>query len=269
MALPNPSTAWRLARFLLREAAYALPAGIAYIEDQLVGHEAVSNLGWMKITQEFTRLTPTGTEEDRAMLSFHVVNITGGAVDTTWTAGDFTTVKNAMTAWNTSILPLLWSSTNVATMKVYDMAFDPSDPGPLARAGSGLSQFRDTGPPVYRWEYNMNGAGGAPHPYQSGSTCTFRTALPKHWGRAYLPGHGTLDAWGRLSASNCILLADAWHDLGAQLAAGDFLHVVPIGQVNKQAFHGLLGVDQYVVDDIPDIQRRRRPKQAKIHQVGA
>jgi hypothetical protein len=51
-------------------------------------------------------------------------------------------------------------------------------------------------------------------------------------------------------------LYEAW-------AAAELFAVVPVSQVNKAPYRALLGVRQLQVDDIPDIQRRRRPRQVK------
>jgi hypothetical protein len=253
---------------MVRPVDLDLPTAYEYLNDILIGNEEVDDIVWMKIVCTFMRTSPAGTTEDRAQLAMHFLNITGGNIDSSWTTADFNSLGGPFGAWWTSVKPLVSSNTTWDAMKFYKMAFDPADPGPGHRTGSGLNAFRDTGPPAFQILGPQAGASGFNSAYQIAATCTFKTALPKHWGRIYLPGAGSLDANGRITAANAKLLADACHDLADATAALGFLHVVPMASLDKQRFHALLGVDAYQVDDIPDVVRRRRPRQAAARTIG-
>jgi len=271
MALPAAGRSWKLLRFAVREAAYAIPSAVSYIEDLLDNNEAVDGITWMRWIVEWTRLTPGGTSEDKAQFKWDLLNITGGTVDSTWTAGDFTTVRTAFETWRTNQWSSFGTSQVMAGYKAYAMSYNPGDPGPGMRNKSNGLAFAPTGPPRYVSTQVQAGSGATAIPYQVAPSVTFRTALPRHWGRIYLPTPATssLDSTGRLTSGFRTAMADGASLLGKTLSDGDFLPVVPMTDLNRQTFHGLLGVTQYVVDDIPDIQRRRRPRQAANRTIGA
>jgi energy-coupling factor transporter ATP-binding protein EcfA2 len=64
------------------------------------------------------------------------------------------------------------------------------------------------------------------------------------------------------NANQMAELIDDLHQKGFQI-------VVPTTQVQNVIHYALSTVSQVVVDDIPDVQRRRRPKQAALRSVGA
>jgi hypothetical protein len=268
VALPSPSTAWKFGRWAIRGAEYAVPAGLAYLSDQLTaGDEPVANPVWMKWVVVFTRSSPAGTSEDRGQVGFHLTNITGGAVDGTWTGADFATVKAAFDTWVAAVKVVVPTTHTFAEYRAYRMAFDPADPGPGLRKGSGLSAFAESGPPKYVATISVAGTAGEV-PYQQAMSVTLRTAWPRHWGRIYLPGGGGVSV-GRFSATNRNTVANATHALQGTLSDSEFHLSVPVTQLNKATHHRLLGVTEQVVDDIPDVIRRRRPKQVAARSVGA
>lgn len=269
MPLPNPSTTWKLIRFLIKAVPYAVPPAYYYLEELLAGNESDSEVHWMKWNFILTRTTPTGTSEDKAQFGLHIVNITGGDIDSSWIAGDFATVQSAMDTFVAAVSPY-WPNTHTLTeYRAYHMAFNPNDPGPNNRRGSGNSAFAETGPPVYIGAKNVQGGSATQLPYQVAHTLTLRTAWARHWGRIYLPGCPPFSSSGRIGSGGLTTVANAGKALGSTLADSEFHVVVPVTQLSGQTFHGLLGVDKWVADDIPDIQRRRRPRQAAVRQVGA
>lgn len=269
MALPNPTSAWKLAKFLLRAAEYAIPAGVAYLESAVDYNEEDAAVEWMRWVFVFDRTTPTGTSEDKGQFKIDLLNITSGAIDTSWTSGDFTTVKARADTFLTGIKTQLSPAITFTEYRAYRMAFDPSDPGPAARKGSGLSAFAETGPPVYRSTISVAGTGSGYVPYQVAATVTLRTAFPRHWGRFYIPcpQPSVITTNGRLNATAYQTFAQVTKTMVSGLADDGFLTVVPVTDLNKSAFHALLGVTEIVCDDIPDVQRKRRPKQPAIRYI--
>jgi hypothetical protein len=153
--------------------------------------------------------------------------------------------------------------------RYYRMRFNAEDPGPAGMPAIKPKPFQLTGPPVNITPSVKAGTNVVQSPYQVAATVTFRTPFPKHWGRIYLPTFsGTLTNFGRIGPTAQTNIANAAFDLQDDLQAAGFLVVVPMTQMAKQKFHGLLGVTKVVVDDIPDVIRRRRPKMAAIRQVG-
>lgn len=269
MPLPNPTSTWRAVRFLAREAAFALPAAAAYLEGLLDQHESVADLAWVRAHVRYARTTPAGTSEDFAEFKLDLLNITGGAVDTSWTAGDFAACDTAIQTFLTTQAPRTAPNHTAKEIRYYAMAFNPADPGPGGGIGSPPRPFLDTGPPIYVKAVNTVGTNSNWFPYQVSATITLRTAWPRHWGRIYLPGAALgLDANGRWTAATTQPTANAMFDLLDDLAAAGFLVVIPTTQASKALVHGLLGVTTAVVDDIPDVVRRRRPKTAAVRSVG-
>jgi hypothetical protein len=78
------------------------------------------------------------------------------------------------------------------------------------------------------------------------------------------PLSSTLDANGRLGATFRGTVTGAFKALGDTLADADFLPCVPVSDLNRQPYHALLGVTLYGMDDVPDVQRRRRPRQPAL-----
>lgn len=270
MPLPNPTSAWKYAKWLLRGAEYVLPAAWAYLSPDLTGDEEAEDPVWMRWVLQWAVTTPSGLTDDYRQVKLDVLNITGGAIDNTWIAADFTSVRANM--WN------IWSAMSGITaqnhtlkeIRAYRMQFNPADPGPGNRvAGNGL--FLPSGAPIYRELVSSSSvATGTVAPPQVSATVTLRTAHPKHWGRVYWPTPyaAGFDTQGRLASAYRTTLADVWHDQTGLMADNGFLACVPVGQAEKQTFHGLLGVTEYVVDDIADVQRRRRHRQTAARTIG-
>lgn len=228
-----------------------------------------ADLTWMRWHCIVQRTTPVGTVEDRAGFKLDLLNITSGAVDSTWTSTDFTQAITPIDTFLTAIKLQTTPAHSYVEHVVYGMRFNPADPGPIA-PGVTPRPFLNTGPPIYRTPATQVGqAGLSVLPYQTACSITFRTAWPKHWGRIFPPGlTPTLTANGRWTTSGIQNIANAARAMGSGLADRGFLLVTPVSQLDKQPFHALLGVTDYVVDDVPDVIRRRRPKQASVRALG-
>lgn len=266
MALLGLTTAQaKLAKWLLRAAGEAIPAGLAWMAGELTAQgEAPTPLEWRRFTLSWTRNTPAGTIEDKAQFKLDLVNITSDALDVSWTAGDYSACQAAFQTFATSQAARMTSNQTWSEVRGYAMRFNP--------VADITRPFADTGPPQY--VAALTGAGGVGGagvalPYQVSPSVTLRTAWAKHWGRSYMasPGAPNLDGYGRLISAYMTGTGAAYKAMLGTLHDAGFFPVIPVGQLNKQPFHGLLGVNQVVVDDIPDIQRRRRPRQALVRTV--
>lgn len=250
------STQLKAARWLLRAAEQSIPAGLAYLATQLADNpQAAENLAWLRFHVRGTRATPAGLSEDKAEFKVDVLNITAGDVDTTWTTGDYTTVHNAVYAMGTALLPFISPSFSFTEIVGYTMRFNPAmDPA---------HPFAPTGPPVWVALNTRAGTGTGVQAYQVAGTVTLKTGWPKHWGRMYLPNVPTnaLDTNGRLTSAYRTGVSAAVRACHSTLGDAGFYPVIPVTQLNKVPWHGLLGVDVIQVDDVPDVIRRRRAKQ--------
>lgn len=249
------AASWKYAKTLLRVAGEAVPLGLAWLEDELAANaEAPDTLEWRRFVLRWSRATPAGTVEDYAQFKLDIVNVTDDELDTTWTTADNYVVRDAFAAWRTAMLASVSSSQTFAELRAYRMRFNPTPD--LTRP------FAETGPPTYVQTIAQAGTQTGTLPYQVAPTCTFRTAWAKHWGRIYVPTPGTaaVDSNGRLTSTYRTALQGATATMVSSLVDAGMYPVVPVGQLDKVPFHALLGITTVVVDDVPDVQRRRRPR---------
>ena len=276
MPVPSSAATWRAVKYIVRKAGDIVPPTLLYLSELLTDEAEAEPLRWVRVHVRYARNSPAGTQEDLAEFKLDLLNITGGAIDTSWTSGDFAGCTTALDTFTTSLAGFMANNHTLKQYRYYAMGFDSADPGPGLRTGSGHGPFLDTGPPVQVVTKNTVGAANIQRPYQVAATITLKTGWPKHWGRIYLPGPALgLDAYGRWNAADAQNLANIAFDLQDDLAAQGFLVTVPVTQLGavrtvpgSGRFHALLGVNQVVVDDIPDVVRRRRPKTTLLRQVG-
>jgi hypothetical protein len=261
-AASNAALKW--GRWILREAGWAVPGGLAWLSAQLDESPAApAAVEWRRYNIRGSRSTPAGTSEDLAQFKLDLLNITSSEIDTTWTTGDYTAVRARLDTMIAALKVQTAGTFTYTDISAYRMRFNP--------VGDLTKPFQDSGPPVYKATIAQAGTGGGTYPYQVAATCTFKTGWPKHWGRIYLPNPIATagDANGRWTSTYRTAVANAVSACIGGLADDGFFTVVPVGQLNKEPFHALLGVNSVVVDDVPDVQRRRRPKQVLNRTVGA
>lgn len=259
--IPAPLPIW--AKFAYYALPIIWPVGEALL-DYFKTAPAPADLEWRKLVLTYQRATPAGTVEDHAQIGFDFVNITGGSVDTSWITSDYTTIEAAVDTWVAAVKTMQHTSHTLDGFRWYRMKFlDPMLPN---------KRFEDSGPPVRLTTRSVPGTNvNLPLPYQMAFSVTERTAVPKHWGRFYLPGVVSTDAngtGGRIGTTPRTTLANATAAMYSTCAAAELFPVVPVTQVNKVLGGALLGITDVVVDDIPDVIRRRRPKQAAARTVG-
>jgi len=217
---------------------------------------------WRRFVLEFSRATPAGTSEDLAQIGFDVVNFTGDAFDFTWTPTDHNDVSQLLVAWWTSVKPVISNEFTLATIKAYRRRFRD----PITSA----ERFEDTGPATYIDTVGVAGTSATNAlPYQTAMSITFKTGIPKSWGRVYLPGlsEDAITAKGRWDAADITTVATASGVLLNALHDAKFPLVVASTQQDSVLGGSLLNVYAIQIDDIPDVQRRRRPKSAAIRTI--
>jgi len=224
---------------------------------------------WRRFVWRFDP-TPIGDNADAAYTTFDFVNITGGLVDNTWTAGDYTTVEGHMTPLITSYIQSYLSvGAQYSGMKAYRMAFTelPSSP-PIPPDRD--KPFAPTGPPEHVTVAALPGSIPGETAPQVSISSTDKTAYPRHWGRNYWPfpgvGAGFTTGW-QLSQSQVDGLANAMHTFYGAMQGSEFFPVVPITQMNKQPARALVTVNQVQVDSNVDVIRRRRARITRYRKV--
>lgn len=263
------SVAWRTAKWLVKHADDIAPPAYFVLKELLDNDVDVDEPGWHRFVVKYNRATPSGITEDTAQWKIDLLKVADGGSDNSWTGAEFTAIGSAIDSFCTAVRSHLATTHTYAELRAYRMRFNPGDPGPGQGPLNPPKPFQMTGPPVYVIGKSQAGTGASVYPYQVACSVTLRTGWPRHWGRIYLPGFGsTMDTKGRIPSATTVTIANAAFDLADDLAAAGFLWCVPVTQLNKQRFHGLLGVRDVVVDDIPDVIRRRRPKYPAFRTVG-
>lgn len=217
-------------------------------------------VGWRRCMVRFQRLTPTGTVEDFATTKLDILNVTDGDPDDTWITGDFTTAETALNTFFGVVMGDVPNTHTLLDYRWYAMHFNPD---------TSVKPFADSGPPVRVTSRNVTGTvTGTYQPYQLAQTVTWLTPHRKHWGRMYLPAPSPalIDNRGRFTSGKCVALANAADTLVGALQAAQLFPVVPITQIDKAPFRALSNITGIQVDDIPDVQRRRRARQANIRE---
>lgn len=186
---------------------------------------------------------------DRVQTHIDFVNMTGGVIDDTWTAGDFTTVEGAIDAFWTSTKSLFHTGLVLSEYRWYRKGPGAGAPEPTVRVTA-------------RSVAGTSGTG--PVPQQNAVTISLRTALRKHWGRMYLPAPtiANLAAGGLLSSTAVDAIGNAFNTLLTTVETADFYPVVYSG-TRQRAY----AVNRVVVDNVIDIQRRRRPERQTYQKV--
>jgi hypothetical protein len=187
------------------------------------------------------------TTRERGMFGIHYVNSTSGALDTTWTSADYAAVESAVsTAWTAYAAAI---STEV---RLVEHRWYPYGPGYIGTKSAPIPPARVTtlGTPLAG---SMSGA----HVRQVGSTVTLRTTLRRHWGRFYLPlSSSNFATNGQLSSTSADSYAATARTMLTSPEASQGVSPVVYDKLRKQVY----GVTAIEVDTVPDIQRRRRPR---------
>jgi len=246
--IPAPLPAWSktLHRLLPGVSSY-LDSLVTY----LVPKSSPSDMIWMRLAVKFDNLA-NATRADDFYCTFDLSNITGGALDTTWTTTDFTTCESKFDTFFNDWITYMDNQCRVTEYRWYQMQFN----------NYGVTEpFQQTGPPVRVTSKSFTGTMATVQAPQVAMTVTEKTAFPKNWGRFYLPvpSASQLDVTRQFKNATVDAVATITQTLYSTLMAADFQPTVPITQTHKDPNRQLLTVNQIQVDSVPDVQRRRRP----------
>jgi hypothetical protein len=184
-------------------------------------------------------------QRERGLFGTHYVNTTGGDLDTTWIAADYAAVESAVQTMWTALAARITTDYRLVEHRWY--AFGPGvvKPNPPVRVTT-------LGTPIL-------GTSSALNWHQNAITCTFRTALRRHWGRIYFPATAfTLANGGQLTSSSTDEVAGAFRTMVTAPSTSQGVAPVIWDRNRKVA----LGISALEVDSVPDIIRRRRPRVA-------
>lgn len=190
------------------------------------------------------------TDRERGLFGIHYANTTGGEPDTTWTTADFSAVETAVLAGWDALASSISSDFKLIEFRWYAYGPGVGIPNPPAR--------------VQAVSGSHVGTASASSPHQLAMTGTLRTALRRHWGRIYLPiGSANLNTHGQASSAGVDSITNTVRSLlvGAEASQG----IVPV--VYDRVRHQALGVTAIECDSVPDIVRRRRPRDTGYRKV--
>lgn len=226
--------------------------------DATVVNSASALLGTSRVTLGFTRVTPAGTREDRAVTSIWVAKAVGGGLFSMIPVSELAALEPALTTFVTTIMVGIssdWINVEYAWHQV-------NEDSPRDETGRGQKM----GPAVRTTVVSNIGSSGVTRlPDQVASTLTLRTVVRSSWGRLYWPGGVSANLqtqYGRWLTTRVDNLAnalntlhDTWQTAGYQIGVYSQLH---------PAFLTPKAIE---VDDVPDIVRRRRVKQANYRKI--
>jgi len=221
---------------------------------------------WMRYQYRFSDIVSQDDADDQ-YVSFDILNHTDGQVDSTWTGSDFTNVHSQLYQALQRIGGQLSGRLTISHVAAYAQAFNAVPPE--GAIPNGYSDIVPSGGPSWQLALNSPCTGGSNMAPQVCSTVTEETPARRHWGRIYLPtvGSGAV-VNGRLAPTEELLYADAIHDAYLSLMGSDYTPVVVSTRANKgQVVHALQGITGVRTDDVLDVVRRRRFKNALHHTI--
>ena len=183
------------------------------------------------------------SDKERGLFGIHYINTTGGDLDTTWTSADYAAVESAVQAFFTANLSSISGDIKLVEHRWYPFGPAVLPPNPPVRVTT-------LGSPI-------TGTGSTPTAHQVATTCTFRTALRRHWGRIYTPISGVYaSTGGQMGGGSVTALANTFRTLVTSPNTSQGIVPVVWDRNRKAA----LGVTALEVDSVPDVIRRRRPR---------
>lgn len=255
--IPAPLPPW--ARFLVQVApliSAGLQAALEYLEEMQPSTASVPD-EWRHIQVISEPVTATHSA-DNCVTTFDVVNITSGAIDSSWTDADYTAVQAALNTACVSWATKMSNSMRFKEMRFYRRVFtpvpDPVPPKPWPPA------FERVGEPERIFSMSAVGAVTTHQASQVAMTSTDITPYARHWGRNYWPrpSSSMVGPTGYIGSADVDFLVQLVQSLYADWMGNEFYPVVPVTQIQAAPARGLLGVSAVQVDNVFDVQRKRR-----------
>jgi hypothetical protein len=226
-----------IGRFLLKHADVIL-GGVYAVYTLAERHDVAADFQGRRCQVVLKR----GTTEDVVVNTFDFVNITSGALDTSWTDADFAGVEARLRTFYAAIAARIPSDVTLDSFRWNVLPNPAGEENPAVRVA----------PPATA--LTMTGASKLPP--QLAVAITKKTATQRHWGRVYIgPLADTTftGSTGRVSTATADALATAMEACRAGLQADD----TPMIVYNRTTGVGV-SVDGVRVDDVFDVIRSRR-----------
>jgi hypothetical protein len=205
-------------------------------------------VGVRRVVLVFDRTTAV-TGSDAAECHFDFLNYTAGSPDDSWITSDYTTLEGYLDTWWTAVKPRINSQIKLIAYRWYRHGPGINPPNPAERVTTRSVAGTGTG--------NML-------PPQDAFSITFRTAVRRSWGRTYLPGLNMdqVTAPGKWGSTGVDAVVNATGALLSSAIGSDFPLVVVSNHLSA-----VLNVESVSADDLADVIRRRRWKQATYHKI--
>jgi hypothetical protein len=204
-------------------------------------------------SQHIFGMKPAGgvfTTRERGLFGIHWINLTSGELDTTWTSADYASVEGAIETMWSSLAAIISSDFRLEEHRWYAFGAGVTPPNPPSRITTLAT------PAV--------GTATATGVHQAACTVTLRTTLRRHWGRFYLPLAGSqVGSGGQITNSNTDAIAAAARTALLVTPAAQGVIPVVYDRTRKLVF----GTTQLEVDSVPDIIRRRRPRDTSYRKI--
>lgn len=216
---------------------------------------------WRHVQIVYTN-TLTNLAADEFVVTMDLANITNGGIDASWTSSDYATTDAQLVNLIASTLPVAAPHTLCKEIRYYRRVFNPY---------SNFRPFPPSGAPDHVHSVNAPGTATSSTANQVAVTHTERTTYPRHWGRAYWPanGHGTtiVAAGGMIASGMVDAIATGVQAAYDALSVAEFFPLIATTTVGGVASRNLLGVTAIQVDNVFDVQRRRRPFSATYRKI--
>jgi len=214
--------------------------------------QPAENLGCSRLSVVFTRTTPAGTRDDVMVFGIALADIVGGGLYGVLNATKMAACETALDAVWTDLKTI---ATNQVTLTQYRWHEHRAN-HPASEKG-----YETIGPATRLTNKSVAGSlANSRHADQVTPTVTWRTTSRKHWGRIYVPGISLAvsdTTYGRIGTAAVDQIANAWHVFEAACNTA----AVQLG-VWTWKYQAFLPLSELRVDNVWDIQRRRRAKQS-------
>jgi hypothetical protein len=232
------------------------PSTLSYWQTQSVFSDTVIHeapaLGVSKCTIAYSRTTPAGTQEDLATMNLHL-GVVAGPACVPLTAGQKADAETDINAFCVALGTVQSNQFRMVGYTWHDWQAGDVYYGPADRVTDPLFSPADVV--------------SSRMPDQLAVNITMRTASRRHWGRVYVPGvAGTKyeTTFGRPANSTCDTLASALRTLANSLIANTTATSLIVFSKQYQA---ALDIGRIDCDNVPDVIRRRRPKNASYRKT--
>lgn len=219
--------------------------------DTVVLDAGAADIGVSFCTISWTRTVPTGLREDKATCTLAIAKDPGNNLYSLIIDADKATAEGHLDTWWTTQKTNTANQWTLNEYRWHDWHADEATLGPADRVTA----------------RSVAGSAGTSSrlPDQDAFAMTFTTAARRHWGRVYLPGIALAQYdmnMGRFASAGVDTIVGAFHTFLSNLAASDLELVVA-----SRKHQAILELSTLQSDDIVDIVRRRRAKQANYHKI--